>query len=185
MKAKWTIFLLLGLSIVSLISCSTEKLSEPLIGKWVWAEGSRTISPDGFERLHRDRSSTYLVGDAEFFFDFDEEGTFKSSYNIPGRPGQNFLGRWNKTGEQIILDYTQPSDFTGITEYRVHNLDDINLDLQWSVSYLEFTDSQIAAWQADGTIGRDGWMVDKVSLLEEFGTNITAEITLHFVKQTE
>jgi len=144
--------------------------------------GPESIEPSGFERLHRDRSETYLVGDSEFDFEFEEDGTFNSNYTVPGQQTNFYTGNWRTGNNVLFLEYLEPIDFSGIREYRIPHSDDSNLDLQWSVGYDEFTDSQIEAWSKEGLIGPDGWRVDKDSMLANFSTPINATITLHFTK---
>jgi len=174
--------ILLLLMITGFYACTESEPTNQVIGSWVWSSGSRVIEPEGFERLHRDRSETYLVGDSEFDFIFEEAGTFKSSYTIPGNATTFYSGNWRSEEGQLFLDYVDPVDFTGISQYRVPSLDASNLDLQWSVEYREFTDAQIEQWKEEGIINSNGWTVDRESLLESSSSLIEATITLHFVK---
>jgi len=177
---KWNILLLIV--ITGLYSCTESEPTNQVIGTWVWSSGSRIIKPEGFERLHRDRSETYLVGDAEFYYIFEEQGSFESTYTLPGKPTTFYSGNWRSENGQLFLDYLDPVDFTGISQYRVPSLDASNLDLQWSVEYREFTDAQIEQWREEGIITSNGWTVDRESLLESSSSLIEASITLHFVK---
>lgn len=181
---KLRFWVIIPLIIAWLFSCESEEPTDPIIGTWEWASGSRDITPAGFDRLLFDRSETYLVGDAEYIFTFRNDGTFESSYTPPSMSASVILGNWRFKGDSLILDVTQPQNWEGITRYRLPTSDESNLDLQWSVQYLEFTDAQIDDFRNAGIIDQD-WTVDKDSMLTHFGTLITSVITLHFEKTAD
>jgi len=174
--------LVVTLLTIGLFSCVSEDPVEPIVGTWDWASGSREISPTGFERLHKDRSATYLVNDAEFQYVFEEDGSFVNTFSPPGKATTTIQGTWNIAGDFLNLDVTEPVNFGGITRYQLPNSDESNLNLQWSVQYLEFSDAQNEQWKAEGFIIPEGWTVDRDSLLQVAGTEITSTITLHFEK---
>lgn len=176
------LFLVLFSLAFSFFSCQPNEPDNPIIGMWEWSSGSRVLLPSGFERFHRDRSPTYLVGDAEFNYVFDKDGAFESSYTPPGMTSNVIAGFWSMENDSLFLDVTEPQGYGGLTQYKVPFSDESNLDLQWSVQYLEFSDVQIEELKNDGIVGPDGWTMDKDSLLNETGILITSVITLHFEK---
>jgi len=175
----------IGLSLILipiLLACESDEIQDPILGKWEWVSGSRQISPSGFERLHHDRSETYLVGDAEYDFSFLSDRSFVSTFTPPGDAPLMISGSWNIKGDSLILDITQPANYQGLDRYKRIVSDEINLDLQWTVEYLEFTDAQIDEWRNSGILTSMGYTVDKDSLLKASGSMINSEISLHFEK---
>lgn len=177
--------------IFGLISCEPDEVQnfslsdeELIVGTWEWNSGSRSLSPAGFESKHRDRVETYLVGDRDYNWVFDDTGSFTSTLSGTPAVGSSLIaGTWSLNSGMLNIVVSQPSNYQGITQYQVPLLDQANLDLQWSVQYLEFSDAQIDDWVANGIIDPDsGWTVDRDSMLTNFGTMVTAEITLHFDK---
>ena len=176
-------FLLLWIFLlITLFACESDEIQDPIIGRWEWVSGSRQINPSGFERLHHDRSETFLVGDAEYDFSFEGDASFVSTLTPPGNSPVMISGTWDIIGDSLILDVSQPSNYQGLDRYKRKISDENNLDLQWTVEYLEFTDVQIEEWRNRGILTSMGYTVDKDSLLNARGTLISSVLSLHFEK---
>lgn len=155
-----------------------------MLGIWKASSGSRVILPSGFESRHNDKSPTYLVPQGgELTYEFNQDGTFELNAIQPPHPSAQASGLWTLKGGDLNLEILERQNYEyGITQFKLPVNDDSNLDLQWSVQYLDFSDAQYDEWRSNGILGSDGWTVDRDSLLNDSGILITSTITIHYEK---
>jgi len=177
-----TVFFFLAFS---LFSCGSSETVSPMVGIWKASSGSRVILPSGFESRHNDKSPTYLVPQGgELTYEFNQDGTFELNAIQPPHPSAQASGLWTLKGDDLNLEILERQNYEyGITQFKVPVNDDSNLDLQWSVQYLEFSDAKFEELRNNGIFESDSYTIStKDSLLNSDGILINSFITIHYEK---
>jgi len=161
-----------------------EPAIDPIVGDWELDDVSLKFNTSGYSYFEFEGDND-LYGESSYTLEFSADMTYEREINdIPEFGNVNDEGVWEMDGDEIDLD-SDDNEINGIPySFTLLELDDEELLVEYESQEIVWSDTQIDAWRADGTLLADGTF--NVSTQEEFDSLrnfrdvVDATLTLKF-----